>query len=142
MNNEETRRKIYEEIEDILEKKNHDYGDSAQKSYDIFGPIAIVIRMSDKMNRAINLCKGADSKVKEEPLRETLMDLLGYNLMLLAMMEDEDSTSETVHLAKNPIEWVSFVDQFLATLESNDAIKGRIIFYKRPDGEWVYRPEP
>lgn len=74
----------------IYKDKNADYGDSFSKSYKEFGIIAPVVRMSDKMERIKQLSKGEDIKVKDESLKDTLIDIANYALMLVVEMDLEE----------------------------------------------------
>ena len=78
------------EILKIYVKKNTDYGDSFSKSYKEFGVIAPVVRMSDKMERIKQLSKAEDIKVKDEPIRDTLIDIANYALMTVVEMDLEE----------------------------------------------------
>jgi hypothetical protein len=60
--------------------KNHDYGNSFDKSMDEFGITAAVVRMSDKMERLKTLSK-TDAKVADEKIEDTLLDLANYAVM-------------------------------------------------------------
>lgn len=77
------------EILKIYAEKNADYGDSFSKSYEEFGIIAPVVRMSDKMERIKQLSKAEDIKVKDESIRDTAIDLANYSLMLVVEMDLE-----------------------------------------------------
>ena len=77
------------EILKIYMDKNADYGDSFSKSYEEFGIIAPVVRMSDKMERIKQLSKAEDIKVKDESLRDTAIDLANYALMFVVEMDLE-----------------------------------------------------
>ena len=61
-------------------KKNADYGDSFSKLRDKYDQ-AIMIRLWDKINRLDQLIKGADQKVVEESIEDTLLDLANYAIM-------------------------------------------------------------
>ena len=63
-------------------KKNHDYGDSFDKSLNEFGLVASVVRLNDKMNRLKTLCK-KESEVKDESINDTLLDTANYCIMTL-----------------------------------------------------------
>ena len=52
-------------------RKNHDYGDSFNKSLDKFGLIASVVRMNDKMERIESLMN-KEALVKDESIKDTL----------------------------------------------------------------------
>ena len=83
-------KELTNEILKIYREKNADYGDSFSKSYKEFGIIAPVVRMSDKMERIKQLSKGEDIKVKDESLKDTLIDIANYALMLVVEMDLEE----------------------------------------------------
>nr|DAX75159.1 MAG TPA: Nucleotide modification associated domain 1 [Caudoviricetes sp.] len=80
---------LMREILKTYRDKNADYGDSFSKSYKEFGLVAPVVRMSDKMERIKALSK-ADAKVKDESIRDTLLDLANYAIMTVVEMDIED----------------------------------------------------
>ena len=91
------------EILGIYVKKNADYGDSFSKSFDEFGLIAPVVRMSDKMERIKTLTKSEDVKVTDESIRDTLVDLANYALMTVVEMnlESRDNERENILFSGN-----------------------------------------
>lgn len=62
--------------------KNHDYGNSFEQSCNKFGIIASVVRLGDKMNRIESLTFNK-AKVKDESIKDTLLDLATYSIMTL-----------------------------------------------------------
>lgn len=83
---------IMREMLKTYRDKNADYGDSFAKSYDEFGLVAPVVRMNDKMERIKALSK-ADAKVKDESIKDTLLDLANYAIMTVVEIEcDEDKS--------------------------------------------------
>lgn len=62
--------------------KNHDYGNSFEESLDEFGLVASVVRLGDKMNRIKSLIK-KEAQVKDESIKDTLLDLATYSIMTL-----------------------------------------------------------
>lgn len=68
--------------------KNHDYGNSFEQSCNKFGIIAAIVRMGDKMNRLESLAiKRAE--VKDESIKDTLLDLASYSVMTLMWLNDQ-----------------------------------------------------
>ena len=49
--NQENMKELYDTLLDIFRKKNHDYGNSFERSLDKHGLVAGIVRMEDKMNR-------------------------------------------------------------------------------------------
>lgn len=67
---------------ETFKRKNHDYGNSFEKSLDTFGLVAGIVRMSDKFERLVSLndpSKGA--QIASESLVDTLEDLSNYAAM-------------------------------------------------------------
>lgn len=62
--------------------KNHDYGNSFEQSCNKFGIIASVVRLGDKMNRIESLV-AEKAEVKDESIKDTLLDLASYCVMTL-----------------------------------------------------------
>lgn len=73
--------------------KNADYGDSFSKSYEEFGLTAPVVRMSDKVERLKSLSR-ARARVKDEGIRDTLIDLANYAIMTVVEMDMEDEKAK------------------------------------------------
>ena len=79
------------EIHDIYVAKNHDYGNSFHLSYLEEGAAMPRIRLSDKLNRFKTLTKGQHhSAVKDESIRDTLLDLANYAIMTIMELEGEE----------------------------------------------------
>lgn len=78
---------ITDELKDTYIKKNHDYGNSFNKSIDKFGLTAAVVRMNDKMER-LNSLLNKDAKVNES-IRDTVMDLANYCIMTAMYLDNK-----------------------------------------------------
>ena len=72
---------------EIYEDKNSDYGDSFHKLYERYGLQSAVIRLYDKMYRIENLATSTN-KVKNESVRDTLMDLANYAIMTIMELDN------------------------------------------------------
>ncbi|WP_202970047.1 DUF1599 domain-containing protein [Caenibacillus caldisaponilyticus] len=75
-------RQIANEIADILERKNHDYGDSFGELYREFGDISSAIRLTDKLKRFRTLID-KERRVDDESIEDTLRDIAGYAILTL-----------------------------------------------------------
>lgn len=74
----------------LYAQKNHDYGDSFGKTWKEEGYAMARIRLSDKLNRFKSLSRQPEGqKVKDESLRDTLLDLANYALMTVLEMDGE-----------------------------------------------------
>ena len=47
-----------------------------------------LIRLEDKLSRLDRLTSGAEQKVKDESIRDTLMDLANYTIMTLMELDN------------------------------------------------------
>lgn len=81
---------ICKQLNQTYQEKNADYGDSFSETYQKLGIISAVTRISDKTNRLISLAgkSEAERMVKDETLRDTLIDLAGYAVLTLLEMEE------------------------------------------------------
>lgn len=86
--------KLMAEMLEIYKAKNKDYGDSFSESFEELGLIAPIVRMNDKMNRIKSLTKKGDRQVKDESLRDSLMDLANYALMTVVELDQEVEKEE------------------------------------------------
>ena len=76
---------IINNLEDTYKKKNSDYGNSVGDTYEKFGDISFLTRITDKYNRMVNLVCNSNNvrKVKDEALEDTILDLANYCLLWL-----------------------------------------------------------
>lgn len=70
--------------------KNHDYGNSFELSLDKFGLVASIVRLGDKMNRIESLTK-KEAQVKDESIKDTLLDLANYSIMTVMWLDKRKS---------------------------------------------------
>ena len=73
----------------IYKSKNNDYGNSFEDSLNDEGIVAARVRMSDKWNRFKHLSKTNNSLVKEESLKDTLLDLANYAIMTVIWLDKQ-----------------------------------------------------
>ena len=80
-------REITEHMAKTYAAKNDDYGNSFSESVEKYGPIAGIVRLSDKFHRAENLILNKSQKVSDESIIDTLIDAACYNIMLAMEIE-------------------------------------------------------
>tara|TARA_B100000427_G_C15321915_1_gene512927 strand:+ start:69 stop:752 length:684 start_codon:yes stop_codon:yes gene_type:complete len=85
MNRKEQHLAVQKEAHDIFIKKNTDYGDAFAK----YGPVGVIIRMGDKISRLISVTKNGVNMVKDENIRDTLLDLHNYTAMGIMLLDNE-----------------------------------------------------
>lgn len=76
------------ELNRLYARKNHDYGDSFHLTYQKWGLPMAAIRLEDKYRRFETLIR-AEGRVKDESVRDTLIDLANYALMTVMELDRE-----------------------------------------------------
>ena len=81
---------ITKQLNEIYIAKNTDYGDAFGDTFKKLGIISAVTRIVDKTNRLISLSAKTEVErnVKDETIKDTLMDLANYAIMTLIEMEE------------------------------------------------------
>ena len=78
---------ITKQMNELFAKKNANYGNSFEKLFKELGPIAGLVPLHNKLDRATNLVKG--SKNDFESLNDTLIDLANYAIMFYMELQKE-----------------------------------------------------
>ncbi len=81
---------------ELFIKKNTDYGDAFAN----YGPVGVIVRMGDKIQRLISVSNNNISLVNTESLRDTLIDLHNYSAMAI-MLLDENKSESTENTGEN-----------------------------------------
>ena len=89
MNRVEQMKTIQNEALELFSKKNIDYSDAFAK----YGVIGVLMRIEDKLQRSMSITKNGVNLIKDERIRDTLLDLHNYSAMAL-MLLDEQSVVE------------------------------------------------
>lgn len=87
----------YKKAVEILKMKNADYatGEDPFANFryaTLVGvPVerAILVRMSDKLARISNVLKKGHTEVKDETIKDTLLDLANYSTILIAYLDSQ-----------------------------------------------------
>ena len=69
----------------LFNRKNNDYGDSFAK----YGPVGVIIRLGDKIDRLVNISKNGILCVDDESMRDTLIDLHNYAAMAVMLLDEK-----------------------------------------------------
>ena len=75
---------IQAEAIELFKKKNADYGDAFAK----YGVIGVLMRIEDKIQRAMSITKNGVNLVNDEGIRDTLIDLHNYAAMALMLLDE------------------------------------------------------
>ena len=84
MNRVEQMQKIQAEGLELFIRKNTDYGDAFAK----YGIIGVLMRIEDKIQRAMSITKNGVNLVNDEGIKDTLLDLHNYAAMALMLFSD------------------------------------------------------
>lgn len=90
MTNIEKHYRICAELNSLYKRKNADYGDSFHKTFLEEGMAMARIRLSDKLERFKKLSRSNTQEVKDESIRDTLIDLANYAIMTILELEDNE----------------------------------------------------
>lgn len=78
-------------LNEVYNRKNHDYGDSFHQTFLEEGFAMARIRLTDKLNRFKALTRTNEKqKVTDESLTDTLMDLANYALMTILEIRESE----------------------------------------------------
>ena len=80
---------VCKELNELYERKNQVYGDSFHLTYQKWGLPMAAIRLEDKLQRFETLIR-AESRVKDENIRDTLIDLANYSIMTVMELDREE----------------------------------------------------
>jgi hypothetical protein len=100
---------------ELFAKKNADYGDA----FADYGPVGVIVRMGDKIRRLQNITKNSVSFVKDESMRDTLIDLHNYAAMAV-MLIDEEYTEKGLNISEDSAEPIQTNELEYSHDESND----------------------
>ena len=75
---------IQAEALELFKKKNIDYGDAFAK----YGVIGVLMRIEDKLQRCMSITKNGVNLIKDEGIRDTLIDLHNYSAMAIMLLDE------------------------------------------------------
>ena len=76
---------VQEEAHALFTRKNTDYGDAFAN----YGPVGVIMRMSDKIQRLMSITKTNVQMDDSESLRDTLIDLHNYAAMGVMLIDEQ-----------------------------------------------------
>ena len=88
MNRVEQLKAVQAEALELFTRKNTDYGDAFAK----YGTIGVLMRIEDKIQRAMSITKNNIALVSDERLQDTLLDLHNYSAMALMLLKEQESS--------------------------------------------------
>jgi len=99
-------REIVNQMADLYEKKNKNYGNSFGELFEKLGPISGLVPLHNKLDRITNLVMGGKNDF--ESVEDSLKDLACYAIMNLIEREYQEnklSSEETSYECVTEIDW-------------------------------------
>lgn len=93
--------KLCQEAVNLMRAKNHDYSGGQDESDPFLNftrverlgitdtKIGFMVRMTDKISRLITFIHNGSFKTKDEALKDTILDLINYSILLYAYAASE-----------------------------------------------------
>ena len=79
-------REVQDKSFELFKRKNSDYGNAFEEH----GTIGILVRINDKIKRAMNISGKQMTLVDDESLRDTLVDLHNYCALAIVLIDKEN----------------------------------------------------
>lgn len=110
-------KEICEYLNNLYERKNHDYGDSFHQTFVEEGMAMARIRLGDKFSRFKTLTLKGSQQVQDESVRDTLLDLANYAIMTVMEMDlagkDEPETDNESDIAiRDPLSMIQTDNEY------------------------------
>ena len=83
---------ICSELHELYEAKNADYGDAFSRTFNEYGMVAPLLRLEDKLSRLKSLHRKGVQQVKQESMRDTLIDLANYAIMTVIELNAQEES--------------------------------------------------
>lgn len=93
-------KQICDGLNQLYERKNHDYGDSFHQTFVEEGLAMARIRLGDKFSRFktlshISPTDSTQQQVTDESIRDTLLDLANYAIMTVLELDEAEKKTAT-----------------------------------------------
>ena len=83
---------ICSELHELYEAKNADYGDAFSRTFAEYGMVAPLLRLEDKLSRLKSLHRKGVQQIKQESMRDTLIDLANYAIMTVMELDAQEES--------------------------------------------------
>lgn len=74
-------------LEETYKAKNNDYGNSFADTYEKFGCVSFLVRITDEYNKLLTLCDPNIPEQRVKKIDDTILDLANYCLLWLVEKE-------------------------------------------------------
>src|SRR5690625_5255303 len=86
----DSHKRICKQLNKEYADKYHEYGNSFGATYEKYGDISALVRISDKMKRIEQLVQTGEQKVKDEALEDSILDMANYLIMWAMELEEKE----------------------------------------------------
>ena len=93
---------ICQDLNKVYEEKNRNYGNSFSKTFEEYGPTALLLRLDDKIGRLKSLVRNPEFDPGDESVTDTLKDLANYSIMGVMELAVPRKESEAVESLPKP----------------------------------------
>jgi len=75
---------------EVMKAKNHDYASKGDpyRNFRTFGLLGVLVRLSDKLARLRSFTENGVTKVADETIQDTLVDVINYAVIFEGMLRD------------------------------------------------------
>lgn len=88
--------RLLNEVRELHRRKNHDYAGADDRLANlklcemagIPGWVGVSVRLTDKLSRLLNFVRQGKLAVKDEGIRDTLLDMAVYSLLAIVLLEE------------------------------------------------------
>lgn len=97
---------ICDGLRELRLRKGHDYGSVFEQTIGDYGLISPIVRFRDKLGRLENLLKVKESKVEDESIRDTILDLGNYCILtcaVLDLIEQKKNNAQTSDMSNEQV---------------------------------------
>ena len=105
---------------ELFKRKNNDYGDAFAN----YGPVGVIVRMGDKINRLMSITKTGVTMVNDEGLRDTLIDLYNYSAMAIMLMDEKKMINIYIMKAEQVLKQLFYSKNLPNIIEKYSSVSG------------------
>jgi hypothetical protein len=92
---------LLKQMKEVHDAKRHDYGNEDVLANFRYSELAgipcwkgCLVRIGDKFSRIMNYAKSESLAVKDEKIKDTLIDMANYSLIALILLEEEKGNDD------------------------------------------------
>lgn len=92
--------RLFVQALNLMKQKNHDYAsdEDPYKNFRRYGLMGILVRLSDKIARLDSYLSQGDLEVKDESVKDTILDIINYSVLFEGYRKDAEISLKEVDL--------------------------------------------